>query len=170
MRRANRPDADATIPRRVVRIRERHPGGPKVSGPKQGEPRPLHRLARGASSAGRAALASLLLAGGAEAAERRCGWFENPTPANYTLRDRAGPWIMEEMGGTSAEGMDDLGDYAARGWVGTNGSYGYGCACVTLDPEPGTRRVARVHRVEPMPLSRCRADRALPPPFSTGRR
>ncbi len=31
--------------------------------------------------------------------ERRCGWFENPTPANATLTDRDGTWEIASQGG-----------------------------------------------------------------------
>lgn len=30
--------------------------------------------------------------------ERRCGWFENPTPANATLADRDGLWEIATQG------------------------------------------------------------------------
>jgi hypothetical protein len=32
-------------------------------------------------------------------AERRCGWLENPTPANYCLTDRDGEWTIGVQGG-----------------------------------------------------------------------
>lgn len=108
-------------------------------------------------------LAVPLLAGAAGAAERRCGWFENPTPANYYLVDRAGRWVLSEQGRQGAEGMDDLGNHAAPGWVGDDPrGYGYGCACVVMEADRATRRVQRVVSVEPLPLSRCRSDPALP--------
>ncbi|CRY57953.1 Uncharacterised protein [Yersinia pseudotuberculosis] len=40
----------------------------------------------------------------ANSAERRCGWFENPTPANATLTDRDGMWEIGTQGGYQAKG------------------------------------------------------------------
>ena len=39
--------------------------------------------------------------------ERRCGWFENPTPANATLTDRDGVWEIASQGGYQAHRMDE---------------------------------------------------------------
>src|SRR5678816_1524495 len=39
-----------------------------------------------------------------EKAEMRCGWFSNPTPANASLFDREGEWIISVQGGYQAEG------------------------------------------------------------------
>ncbi len=109
------------------------------------------------------AMGMLFGGGAAQAApERRCGWLVNPTPANWWLRDRDGEWVLSVQGGEPVAGMDLVPDMTVRGWVATNGSYGYGCACLTLDTAPG-RRVVRVLGAEPLPLARCRADRALPP-------
>ena len=71
--------------------------------------RPLHER-RGAEAAGRleermfiAALVAALLAA-APAPERRCGWLQNPTPANYWLIDRDGEWTIGAQGGYQAPG------------------------------------------------------------------
>ena len=40
------------------------------------------------------------------APERRCGWLQNPTPANWWLVDRDGEWILGVQGGYQAPGMD----------------------------------------------------------------
>jgi hypothetical protein len=99
----------------------------------------------------------------AQAAERRCGWLQNPTPGNYWLIDREGQWVMAAQGARETPGMDRVPDMTEREWVRTNGQYGHGCACVVMDT--GARgQVLRIHAVEPLPLSRCRRDRALPPP------
>ena len=52
-----------------------------------------------------AALASPLSAQGRP--ERRCGWLQNPTPANYWLIDRDGEWTLSAQGGYHAPGMDE---------------------------------------------------------------
>lgn len=100
----------------------------------------------------------------AEAAERRCGWFRNPTPANFYLEDRDGLWVLMQQGESYIPGLLALPDMRSGGWVATNGSYGYGCACLTMDVDHGRGRATRIRRAEPLPLERCRADRALPPP------
>src|SRR4051812_16771245 len=54
--------------------------------------------------------------------ETRCGWFDNPTPANATLTDADGEWLISEQGGYQAEGDWPPTD---KSWVHTNGgSYG----------------------------------------------
>ena len=47
------------------------------------------------------------------------------------------------------------------GWVGMNGAYGYGCACLTVSTDSRTMRVTRIFAATPVPLRQCRADRAL---------
>jgi hypothetical protein len=112
------------------------------------------------------ALAALLLcSGAAPAAERRCGWLLNPTPANWSLRDRDGEWLLSSQGGYEAAGMEAMPDMSGAGWVVTNGaSHGHGCACLTVEADPKARRVLRLLAAQPLPLARCRADRSLPPP------
>lgn len=97
------------------------------------------------------------------APERRCGWLDNPTPGNWWLTDRDGQWVLSTQGREPVPGMDAIPDMTRHGWVATNGSYGRGCACLTLDTAPG-RRVLRVLAADPLPLARCRSDRALPAP------
>ncbi len=112
-------------------------------------------------------VAMLTLAGAPSAEakpERRCGWLVNPTPANWWLRDRDGEWVLSVQGREPVPGMDLIPDMSTRGWVETNGHYGHGCACLVMETDAAARRVLRVVAAEPLPLSRCRADRALPPP------
>ena len=112
--------------------------------------------------------ALLFLAGAALAAappggvERRCGWLTNPTPANYWLTDRDGEWLIGAQGGYQAPGMDAMPDMTTRGWVRTNGHYGYGCACMDVTVDWAARRITRIVRATPLPLRQCRADRRLP--------
>ncbi len=116
------------------------------------------------SRAALAALGLLMGVAGAEAAERRCGWYENPTPGNHFLTDRDASWMMSAQGGFQARGMDLVPDFTTREWVRTNGYYGYGCACMTVVVDVRERNVLRITSVEQLPLSRCRQDRALPRP------
>jgi hypothetical protein len=94
---------------------------------------------------------------------RRCGWLSNPTPANWWLTDSQGQWILGTQGADQAPGMDEMPDMSTAGWVETNGSYGYGCACMTITAD-ADGRVTRIEDAEPKPLKQCRADRKLPKP------
>jgi hypothetical protein len=98
------------------------------------------------------------------APERRCGWVHNPTPGNHWLDDRDGEWTLSSQGGRAAAGMDRMPDMTVREWVRTNGYYGYGCACLTVEVNRAQQRVLRVIAAEQLPLSRCRADRSLRAP------
>ncbi len=105
---------------------------------------------------------ALSLAPTPQGTERRCGWLQNPTPANYWLIDRDGEWTIMAQGGFQAEGWEDMGDLTTRGWVRTNGYYGYGCACMTVTTDRANMRITRIHSAQSRPLRQCRADRRLP--------
>ena len=91
--------------------------------------------------------------------ERRCGWFSNPTPANASLYDRDGEWIISVQGGHQADG--DWPDFGARQWIETNVHYGYGCACLQLQVNRSTHKVIAIESAKARPLSACRNDRKL---------
>ena len=93
--------------------------------------------------------------------QMRCGWIDNPTPANWWLTDRDGEWIIGVQGGRQAEGMDNLPDFSSD-WVETNGHYGYGCACLSADVDVREKQIVRIHSAKLRPLSACKADKALP--------
>lgn len=92
------------------------------------------------------------------AAATRCGWFVNPTPANAWLIDAAGQWIIAVQGGHQADG--DWPEFSNSRWVETNGSHGYGCACMKVSTDRN-RRVQRIYSAYSRPLSACRSDRAI---------
>jgi hypothetical protein len=110
-------------------------------------------------------VAPALVAAPASGGERRCGWLQNPTPANYWLVDRDGEWTISAQGDHEAEGMDDMPDMTSRGWVETNGSYGYGCACMTVNTDRRSHRITRILSATPVPLRQCRNDRFVPRMF-----
>ena len=92
-----------------------------------------------------------------EKVETRCGWFSNPTPANASLFDRDGEWIIGVQGGYQAEG-----DWPeTKEWVETNVHYGYGCTCARVSVDRPSKRVIRIESSKGRPLSACRRDRAL---------
>lgn len=115
-----------------------------------------------------AVLAITLGAASAEAAEAadkvqtRCGWFDNPTPGNAWLHDRDGEWIVGIQGGHQAEG--DWPEFNRSQWVRTNGSHGYGCACLKVAVNPETHEIVAIHAASARPLSACRKDPALKKP------
>lgn len=93
------------------------------------------------------------------AAETRCGWFSNPTPANASLFDRDGEWLIGVQGGQQAEG--DWPSFTPRQWVETNGHYGHGCACLRVSVNRKEQRILVIESARARPLSVCRRDRAL---------
>jgi hypothetical protein len=105
----------------------------------------------------------------AAAAESRCGWYLNPTPANLLLIDRDGRWwITSQMqaNGPDAEGADEKApNFDARQFVKTQpNGYGYGCACLTVETDREANRITKVLGGSIRPLAQCRADRSLPKP------
>ena len=94
--------------------------------------------------------------------ETRCGWFDNPTPANTSLFDREAEWISGVQGGYQVEGDWDWPDFKPGQWVITNGSsYGYGCVCMRLRVNKETHQVLEIISSTARPLSACRRDRSL---------
>jgi|CXWL01.1.fsa_nt_gi hypothetical protein len=92
-------------------------------------------------------------------AETRCGWFQNPTPANAWLVDREGSWIISTQGvGGLIEGWPNI---QPSQWVETNGHYGYGCACMKVNVNKSERRITKIFSSYGRPLSACRKDNAL---------
>jgi hypothetical protein len=101
-----------------------------------------------------------------QAAETRCGWLANPTPGNYFLFDGNGPesgWTISAQGGYEAVGADKIPDISAKEYVKTNGEYGYGCACLSVDADKKTERIVKIYSFKQLPLKKCKADKKLPP-------
>lgn len=96
-------------------------------------------------------------------AEMRCGWLENPTPANWWLVDGDGTWILSTQGSPEPKGMDLIPDVSAHDFVKTNGSYGYACACLDARFD-GDKSAIEIKSVRQLPLGKCRKDRSLPKP------
>lgn len=91
--------------------------------------------------------------------ETRCGWYSHPTPANASLHDRDGEWVVGVQGGHQAEG--DRPSFKPAQWVRTNGHYGHGCACLRLRADRETHRVIEIGSARARPLAACRRDRSL---------
>ncbi|MCD5989318.1 DUF4087 domain-containing protein [Pseudomonas sp. CDFA 553] len=99
----------------------------------------------------------------ADKVERRCGWFENPTPANATLTDRDGVWEIASQGGYQAEG--DWPQFSDEQWVPTNRNHGYGCSCITASADADTHRLNNLTKAIARPLAACRNDATLQEPL-----
>ena len=98
----------------------------------------------------------------AKATETRCGWLQNPTPANWFLKDKDDNWIISAQGGYQARGMDNFPPFKDDEYVKTNVNYGYGCACLTVVTNKNLRRIITIQSGEQLPLSTCREDPNLP--------
>lgn len=107
------------------------------------------------------AAVAIAVAPGAKA-ERRCGWLDNPTPANWSLVDRHGEWLIGVQGGYQASGVDAMPDMSIAGHVAANGNYGYSCACMVVAADRANKRITRIFSAWPVPLRQCRSDRRLP--------
>ena len=93
------------------------------------------------------------------AEENRCGWFINPTPGNAWLKDRDGEWTVGIQGGEQTEG--GWPSFARAQWVATNGSYGYGCACMWVTVDRKEMRVLTIKSARALPLATCRNDLSI---------
>ena len=94
----------------------------------------------------------------------RCGWFQNPSPGNAWLIDKDGEWIVGVQGGHQAEG--DWPDFDRVGWISTNRSYGYGCACLAVIVKAQSHDILRIIRSTAQPLKTCVRDKRLPKPLN----
>jgi hypothetical protein len=100
--------------------------------------------------------------------ENRCGWYENPTPANHWLTDGTRQWIIGTQGGFQARGIERIPDLSSNSsrWIAThpNGSYGYGCVCMGVRTDRRNGRITQIHSARSVPLAQCRRDRRLREP------
>jgi Protein of unknown function (DUF4087) len=106
------------------------------------------------------------------ASENRCGWIQNPTPGNYWLDDGEGSWMLMAQGSDEEPlGMENMPDFSAGDFIKTNGYYGYACGCLRADTERSSEfgdgfvgQITAIYSVKQLPISKCRADKALPKP------
>jgi hypothetical protein len=100
----------------------------------------------------------------AEAAEKRCGWIENPTPGNWWLTDADGSWTLSTQGGYSIDdaAWEKIGDISEKDYVQTNGNYGYACACMSVTVDTQEKLILTVSSFKQLPLEKCQSDKALP--------
>jgi hypothetical protein len=93
--------------------------------------------------------------------ETRCGWFDNPTPANMWFHDRDGEWTIGVQGGYQVPGRWPWPAFKRGQWVRTNGDHGYGCACFEMRVNKQALNVLEIKTSLARPLAACRNDRSL---------
>lgn len=101
----------------------------------------------------------------AQAKENRCGWLVNPTPGNWWLTDADGDWIISSQGGYSIDdkSWEKVPELGGKEYVATNGSYGHGCACLSVNVDKDNMQITKVFSGKSLPLKKCRTDKNLPP-------
>jgi hypothetical protein len=98
----------------------------------------------------------------AHAVETRCGWINNPTPANYTITDAERTWVIAVQGGYQAEGVDKIEYPSEDQYVDINGSYGYWCGCMKVETDTGDEIVEKIFSSKAKLLKDCLKDPNLP--------
>ncbi|ELB2758652.1 DUF4087 domain-containing protein [Vibrio alginolyticus] len=110
----------------------------------------------------------------ATAEETRCGWLENPSPANMWLIDRNGSWDISVQGTSNAlddKSMELLYQATANEneFVRTNRNYGFSCACLTVDVDEEQNSITTIYKSKQLPLKQCLEDisitKDIPLPF-----
>ena len=108
-------------------------------------------------------IAASMAAARPSAIETRCGWLDNPSPANWSLFDRDGEWLIGMQGDYQAPGLDYIPEFPKSAWVRTgHANYGHGCTCVKVKTDGTSHRITAIQSVVVKPLRLCRADRKLP--------
>ena len=96
------------------------------------------------------------------AAETRCGWLENPSPANTWLIDKDGSWTitMQGMVFIDDESEEQLSHAFANDneFVRTNRDYGFSCACLTVDTDKKAHKIKKIYKGKPLLLKNCLED------------
>lgn len=91
--------------------------------------------------------------------ETRCGWYNNPTPGNIWLTDADGEWTIGLQLTYEADGVENwVRPFKVSEWVYTDGTYGYGCACMQVRVDGAGMRIEKIFKAWPRALSACRTD------------
>lgn len=108
---------------------------------------------------------SLLLSFNLNAKERRCGWLENPSPANLWLIDKDATWFISAQGrfNLDNESVDLVYDAIKndQNFVRTNRNHGFSCACLTVDVNQDAKEIVKVYESTQLNLKRCLEDIAI---------
>lgn len=97
---------------------------------------------------------------GVMSAEKRCGWLENPTPANLWLIDGDSEWTLsiQGKGFINEESMVNMPAIDQSEFVRTNGNYGFSCVCLKVRTNKETSEIVEVYSGEQLLLKQCLED------------
>jgi hypothetical protein len=106
----------------------------------------------------------------AQSFQKRCGWYNNPSPSNSWLIDNDSKWAIDMPGMTATDptGWTHFTKTPAN-WVRTSGDSGYGCACITARSDHSKHMIVEIQQGEAKPLSDCRNDPNLTSLEPTGK-
>lgn len=101
-----------------------------------------------------------------EAKETRCGWLENPSPANIWLIDHDDTWAISVQGAPISldDKSLDLAYQAIKNqqeFVRTNQSYGFSCACLTIDADKDEKSIKVIYKAQQLTLKQCLEDTSI---------
>ncbi|WP_434136887.1 DUF4087 domain-containing protein [Pseudomonas luteola] len=93
-------------------------------------------------------------------AEKRCGWLENPTPANLWLIDKDSEWTLSIQGSgfINEDSMDKMPTIDEKEFVRTNNNYGFSCVCLNVKTDKKKSEILEVYSGEQLLLKQCLED------------
>ena len=93
-------------------------------------------------------------------AEKRCGWLENPTPANLWLIDSESEWTLsiQGKGFINEDSMEKMPAIDENEFVRTNGNYGFSCVCLNVKTNKERSEILEVYGGEQLLLKKCLED------------
>lgn len=93
-------------------------------------------------------------------AEKRCGWLENPTPANLWLIDSESEWTIsiQGRGFINEDSMENMPTIDQNEFVRTNGYYGFSCVCLNVKTNKENSEILEVYSGEQLLLKQCLED------------
>lgn len=93
-------------------------------------------------------------------AEKRCGWLENPTPANLWLIDNDSEWTLSVQGRgfINEKSMANMPFIDQKEFVRTNGNYGFSCVCLNVKTNKEKSEILEIYGGEQLLLKKCLED------------
>ncbi|MHA6492958.1 DUF4087 domain-containing protein [Pseudomonas borbori] len=93
-------------------------------------------------------------------AEKRCGWLENPTPANLWLIDSESEWTLsiQGKGFINEDSIEKMPAIDENEFVRTNGNYGFSCVCLNVKTNKERSEILEVYGGEQLLLKKCLED------------
>jgi hypothetical protein len=93
-------------------------------------------------------------------AEKRCGWLENPTPANLWLIDGESEWTIsiQGRGFINEDSVEKIPTIDENEFVRTNGNYGFSCVCLNVKTNKERSEILEVYSGKQLLLKKCLED------------